>query len=251
MTKVGLIFISVGAGAIGLLQAKDFVPAAVSPYLTADRLHVYTVVSLGLTVAGLIVFFVGHGAAKVSGLTLPRRFASSLARTSDVSEVHAFAAAILGPGISGINQMKAWLKKYERSIVLVYSEKRAGVRRERTIVGYFCLLPLTDAAAMALANGGLQGSQLQDTHLATTGCNIVYLGGVAARGKMGRGVALGALQQEFERIRRQQIAQTVYTRPINAVGLGLATAYGFTAIVGGGPPRIRELAQAALADILD
>ena len=250
MRKWGIVCMSVGGAAIGLLQAKDFLPAALGRYLSPNALHTYTLVALIVVLLGAAVTILGFGAQTVSGIVVPRRFSCSLARTSDVSEIHAFALALLGSGISGINQMKAWLRKCDRSILLVHAEKRVGTRRDRTLVGYFCLLPLIDTAAMALESGALKGNQLQDDHLSKDRCRVLYLGGIAARGQMGKGVAVGALQQELERIRRHQAAEVVYTRPINKDGLQLAKTYGFSAL-SGGHPRIGELAHATLSDILD
>jgi hypothetical protein len=115
------------------------------------------------------------------------------------------------------------------------------------MIGYFAVLPLTDAAAGEVRAEKLIGTAFSSQHLtASTRASVCYVGGVAASSSKGK--VMDFLKRELVDILESGVS-TILTRPVTPSGLRLVKGYGFKPVaagIGHEMDRVHELALPGL-----
>lgn len=148
-----------------------------------------------------------------------QRFRWRCARAQDLARVRNFAKSFFGEGISPIVAMRRWHKRYNKIFWLL--EVRSASLDAAPLRGYYCMIPVTSAAAEDLEGELLDGTTLQPEHIepVTDRAAAVYIGAIAARGFFARGSVLNHLRGRLTELDGRGIP--IYARPVSEDGLRL------------------------------
>lgn len=250
LKRIGLSAIAIGTGLIGILQVKDTLPEWLKDYLTPVLFQGTTVLGIAILLLGLFALAISFLGTRLEHQTI-RGFHHSAASLSDLDAIRSLATKLFDTeDVSPLAQMREWLRKHKRTFVVVFTRSKTGLRTVQEIQGYFCVIPLVESAALRIKTGEITAMGLSSNDIAGDRASAIYLGGIAARGNIARGVCLGQLQEELARIFRVCGDVEVLTRPVTSDGLRLAKGYGFRPLTGK-VLRLGELATIQLSEICD
>lgn len=247
--KIGVGLFSTGVTAVGLLALRDHAPW-LAKALSDQVLSAATAGVLLLMFTGTVLVVIDLVAAQFEAVLESENFEAHVAKSNQLDLVRTLATELFGPEVSSINRMKSWKKKHPRAVIAVCRRAESKAKRSQELVGYFCLVPLTESAEASLLSGDLKGSDIHDLHLAQDTARALYLGAIGAKGGIrAKAFTLGALNAELAKQGEARKAEIVYTRPVSDDGLRLAKRYGFTP-VGGGELSKGQLARIEFHDLL-
>jgi len=153
------------------------------------------------------------------------------ARESELASIHAIAIESLGEGVSPLEKMVQWYRRNPKIFTIVCKVSRNRSRKSRSIVGYYCVVPITEAAVELLKARELAGSSFLSEHIvkATDAPAAIYLGGIVANGLLARANTLSVLNRDL-RGSWAKVTKQVFTTPTTNAGLRLVRKYGFTPV---------------------
>ena len=239
-TEIGLAVLGIGAAVLAIVHVKDHVQALA---VRIGRPIPDSVFDFSLTVGAL---FVVSGFILVVGVLLVRlfrrpigkvvsvvvrdpRFECSSASRDELKQVHDFCVQMFGPEIATLQQLSQW---HERNAQLFWIVREFKSGR---IIGYFSLIPINKRAARLVEQKGLSASQFTPDHIVKTNGKpaAIYIGGIGAKGRMGRAVTLAHLKDRVDHERKRGVS-VFFARPVTQKGLELVEKYRFVPVNAGG-----------------
>jgi pimeloyl-ACP methyl ester carboxylesterase len=163
------------------------------------------------------------------------------ARLEDLPALKAMASAFFGEDISSDSEAAEFVN---HGLIIVSRHVIAGrnEKRER-VMGYFCVVPLSDESAEGVMNGSLRGRHLTVREIPKQAkAKNAYVGAIAAYDHYSRAVVLEALKLQIEQLRVRGV-KVLLTRPYTKRGLALVDKYAFRPVdkPGLGELYVREL----------
>lgn len=155
-------------------------------------------------------------------------FQCHTAKQSDLPLIHKMAQEHFGDLVTPISTMKRWHDQNNELFSILYRIKTSGFKQIREMVGYYCVIPLTDAATAALLSGELRAIQLQPQHISAPGraCRAVFIGAIVGMTNKAKGNILSILHRDLTS-RYAKYSQEFITRPVTTDGLRIVQKYGF------------------------
>lgn len=149
-------------------------------------------------------------------------------RFDELSDLHQFASGFFEELVSDLQHMQEWWAANPEIFQVVERITRIEGRVQTDYVGYFCVLPVTIAAANDLRSGNILATTLAKSHIVARGdlVKAVYIGGVAGVDKASQGAALNFLQAHLHYL-ASGASLLLLARPVTEKGLKLVNGYSF------------------------
>jgi pimeloyl-ACP methyl ester carboxylesterase len=158
------------------------------------------------------------------------------ATADDLPTIYQLAARELGMGISSVDVMHSWLMHNRDLFWMVVHTTLGNGTAVRTVVGYFCLIPISEHASTRLRDGSLKGNAFTNGDILPQmerGCTI-YVGGIVAQdSELVRQYTMAFAHSKVESWAQVLGEVTLMTRPITERGLKVADRRGFVPVHAG------------------
>ncbi|HWM93878.1 MAG TPA: hypothetical protein VN493_24175 [Thermoanaerobaculia bacterium] len=128
-------------------------------------------------------------------------------------------------------KMLQWHHKNPEYLWILHRVRtRDGAEVRRHLVGYFSIFPLNKAAARRVDRGELYGASISEEDMVSLEARPagIYIGGIAARGKVAQQFAMGVLMERLDKLLSKGVP--LYTRPVSDDGKRLVRKYGFAPV---------------------
>jgi pimeloyl-ACP methyl ester carboxylesterase len=149
------------------------------------------------------------------------------AQVEDFKTMHEIALSLFGPAISDIARMCDWRRKNRRIFSVVKRVSVAPRKRDESIVGYFCVMPLRADAIEKLRCEEITGAEIEPQFILPDNKEPdgLYIGGVAGVDKHSRGSVLHFLLEHLRAFKKGRPLR-VLARPVTPSGLRIVEQYG-------------------------
>ena len=161
----------------------------------------------------------------------PAMFRSETSRPTrfdELSDLHDFAASFFTEPVSDLHIMQAWWNANNEVFQVIERITKIQGRVSMDTVGYFCVLPVSAAAANDLRSGTIAITALTESQIVPQGTTVTaaYIGAVAGVDAISQGTALNFLQAHL-RYLAAGAPLTLITRPVTPDGLRLVKGFSF------------------------
>lgn len=149
-------------------------------------------------------------------------------RRADLKLIFALCDELFDGEVSSLNLMKKWYRHNGDIFWVVERTRQRRGFKETRLVGYFCIIPLTESAKDEVLADELPGTSFSLEHIASSPgqARAFYIGGVGANMWRARAPTLSYLKARIQ-ILIEQYDLPIVTRPITEDGLRLAEKYDF------------------------
>jgi len=150
------------------------------------------------------------------------------AQLEDLVDVHAFVSGFFDEQITRPQLMEAWWRANSEVFQIIERVTKTSGRKMTEVVGYFCVLPLTDQAADAICSGALTVNNLTSGDLLQTHdvAKTVYIGAIVGIDQPSRGATVHYLQGHLKLLASGEQLR-ILTRPITTDGMTLVNGHSF------------------------
>jgi hypothetical protein len=248
--RIGFLLVTVSLGIATILGVHQFLPSELRDKIGSLPTTILAVSAAMLAIVGLVLAGIG----RVTTMTVAMSFRNvqcQVATPMELRAIHVLGRKEFGPDISSVPTMREWIKKYPRTFFVVRQTVVRATSRTLNIVGYFCIMPLTENAARRYLNGEIKASSFRhDDICVIEPCFSVYVGAIMAKGKVARGIAVAFLRSELETQWLKRPDVRIIARPLTDNGVRLTTDFGFLTTDGALPSK-GKLCQVLSSDLLD
>lgn len=150
------------------------------------------------------------------------------ARRVDLESIYLMARDHFGDAVSSVATMKRWHDKNRDIFSILYRVRRRKFAETKEMVGYFCIIPITQDAATRMIDGEIRAAQLLPTDIVTSDvpCAAMFIGAVVGTTAKARGNILSLLHREVM-THRARWCDEFLTRPVTTDGLRIVEKFGF------------------------
>lgn len=226
--RLGASFITAGAIMVTTGAAESQVEKLLTARLPQYWASILVMLGIFCIASGIVIWL-------TASMSIPHPFDDDFecykAKRRELPAIHRLAREFLGDEVSPIEVMQRWHGKNSSVFHLIVTLKRTSFESKKRMVGYCCMLPLTEIGVNKITAGEITGRDISIEYIASSRkeCAAVYIGGIAAKGSKARAVLLAILRKEFASANRKW-SGIFYARPITRDGLRIAKKNGFVAI---------------------
>lgn len=152
---------------------------------------------------------------------------------SDFTAIQRIADDAFGSDAVSGEDVSAALQPIDGALMVVRRREASATGTTEKVVGFTCVMPLTQEAASLVRSETLLGKDITARHLASSleAAAAIYVGAIVGEDLGARALALEELKW---RLRSVTVAGNcpIFTRPYTPQGLGLVTRHGFAPVSG-------------------
>lgn len=234
LTHVSLALLAVGGGLVAIMAVKDPLrvqfPALPEWFYTGCLVTGFVVTIFGILLLLLPIHWAMDTWRWLFGKS---NFVAHAAKREDLEPIHLFGTEEFGE-VSPLAKMKDWHKINGNIFHVMKRVRRGRLVARHTLVGYYTVIPLKQAAISFLDEDNFDGTKITDNlivkerkgeRLDRPAC--IYIGSIAARGSAyTRGLVMWELHGRL-RAEKERGITLIYSRPVTDKGLELLKNNGF------------------------
>lgn len=222
---VGTLFV-LGSVLLGAAAAKEGMEQLLPGSIPAPVWSFVPLIGLLMLVFAGVLWLV----IRVPLPALMPNYECYIARESELKCIHELAEKYLGD-VSPLTRMISWHRVNSKIFKVVYRVSRKPRGKSKSMVGYYCIIPINAAAVEKLRSKEITGAEFQSEHIVREGqrADAVYVGAIVASGMLAQGNTRSLLQNELVGNGSQK-AQRAFTRPTTKQGMRLVREHEFTAV---------------------
>lgn len=252
--STALLLLAIGSGIIAITStsfAKNIVQGLSASWVTVGLLQIagsiIIVVAILMIIArwsSWVLISLFHKAADNIPILVKTKTIVRQASNRDLENIQSLGERLIEGGVSDLDHMKRW-----RSVnpAIFFAVKQTLPDKEPVLTGYYCLIPIKNKTVSSLLDMSISGKDFTTEHIYKGRCpKNIYIGGVAATGRLSKAAVIGALSSHISAMERRGLLK-VYTKPTTRDGLKLAKKYDFKTISGG----VAKLDEIHVQDAID
>lgn len=239
LVSIGVFFITLGLTFGGLFTARNDIYSMVglkpingveTVFLLLAFLGIF-VGFLSLSIGILSYLFSKTEEHIINRILEDENYECRSALENEIPELYALCVEAFGDDVASIDTMKSWYKKNNNIFWVIENKRKSGLNYISEIVGYFDVLPITNAACRLLDNESINGIKIKTEHIVdrTKVPSGIYIGGLYGKKLRAKAVTIVYLKRLLEDYKTKGVGK-FYTRPTSKDGLRLVKKHNFNLV---------------------